>query len=477
MATAPNKYLSADPATRANPVAAALGIHGVTTSVKKNDNYDRIKRDNAEAIGTYRAGIEALKQQVQGELNTILDALTLTNRQLADLDADIGLKDITTREQFLVNRANRINELKTAYEQHAQQFGAALNDKAIDILQQHSMINAPTLTSIMTGWEMARASQRDNDRARLDNMAKMYEQISQLEDRAMQIEMDAHKANLQHQRNEAEHAKGLLENQLNVLERVLNLSKDAEEKSLNANVTRIGAASTGGGLGGSSPFAGSLADMEAAVGGGQAAQKPAEEKKEEGTQQQQGTQQKQTPARKLTEDMVAKDDVTSQDLSSAIRDYGGFSSEKGSLSRNMRERLLNGETVDTGLGKISYDPDEGRMNFVSNDVFSLETGGMVDVPSSIRLSSTQKKEFEENGKIPKFDSGIYADQNNILSRLYNVNEQNAKEFEKKFGEEYGFDLSNRQSFLGLPDDKKRMVTDVLGITQVDTPVEIEATVR
>ena len=467
MATAPNKYLSADPATRANPVAALLGIHGVTTSVKKNDNYDRIRRDNAEAIGTYRAGIEALKRQVQGELNTILDALTLTNRQLADLDADIGLKDITTREQFLINRANRINELKTAYEQHAQQFGATLNDKAIDILQQHSMINAPTLTSIMTGWEMARASQRDNDRARLENMAKMYEQISQLEDRAMQIEMDAHKANLQHQRNEAEHAKGLLENQLNVLERVLNLSKEAEEKSLNANVTRIGAASTGGDRGGYSPFAGSLADMEATVGGGQAAQKPVEEKKEEGAQQQQGTQQKQTPARKLTEDMVAKDDVTSQDLSSAIRDYGGFSSEKGSLSRNMREKLLNGETIRTGYGAVSYSANDNVMNFTDL------SGTLHSVP----FSSNQKREFEENGKVPNLTSEKYRIGRNIISALPSVNEQNAKEFEKKFAEENGFDLSDEQSFLGLPDDKKRMVTDVLGITQVDTPVEIEAIVR
>ena len=470
MATAPNKYLSADPATRANPVATLLGIHGVTTSVKKNDNYDRIKRDNAEAIGTYRAGIEALKRQVQGELNTILDALTLTNRQLADLDADIGLKDITTREQFLVNRANRINELKTAYEQHAQQFGAALNDRAIEILQAHSMINAPTLTSIMTGWEMARASQRDNDRARLENMAKMYEQISQLEDRAMQIEMDAHKANLQHQRNEAEHAKGLLENQLNVLERVLNLSKEAEEKSLNANVTRIGAASTGGDRGGSSPFTGSVADMEATVGGGQAAQKPVEKKKEEGTQQQQGTQQKQTPARKLTEDMVAKDDVTSEDLRSAIRNYGGFSSEKGNLSRNMRDRLLNGERISTVNGAIRYNRDKNEVEFVR----VRESTGDVST-SSVRLSSNQKREFEENGKIPKLDERYYAE-NNIFSALSNVNERDAKEYEKKFGKEYGFDINDRQSFLGLPDDKKRKVTDTLGITQPNNVMEVEAVV-
>ena len=63
-----------------------------------------------------------------------------------------------------------------------------------------------------------------------------------------------------------------------------------------------------------------------------------------------------------------------------------------------------------------------------------------------------------------------------MSKLSGINERNAEEYEKEFAKQYGFDISNRQSFLGLPDDKKRKVTDTLGITQPNNVMEVEAVV-
>lgn len=471
---------------RPNFVAGTLSIYGVNGSSNKTakpDNYDRIRKDNLQSVANYRAGIRALMEQKQGELNSILDAITLTNRQLADLDADVGLQDITTRTQFLANRANRINELKSAYEQHAQQFGAALNDKAIDILQRHSIINAPTLTSIMTGWEMARASQRDNDRVRLENIAKMYDQISQLEDRAMQIEMDAHKANLQHQRNEAEHARGLLENQMKVLEDIYGMTKEMEEKSLNAAISRTTAAAgapRGSSLDGGGIDVGELESAMGKPGGAPSSQEAASKKSSQKAPEQQEKKEgsEKAPPRKLTAEMIAKDDLTSEELRSAIREYGGFNSEEGSLSRNMRERFLEGKDIPSfgrgSAGSITYDSDKGELVFA-------QLGEEFVFDNRIRLSSTQKKEFEENGKIPKFDSRKYARESEMLSDLQRVNEQNAKKFEKDFGKEHGFDVYDKQSFIGLPEDKKGKVRKVLGIDEpttsyTPTPIngEIEA---
>lgn len=483
MPTAPNKYLSADPATRANPVAAVFGIHGVTTSVNKNDSYDRIKSDNAEAIGTYRAGIKALMEQKKTELTSLLDALTLTNRQLADLDADIGLKDITTREQFLLNRANRINELKTAYEQHAQQFGAALNDKAIDILQAHSMINAPTLTSIMTGWEMARASQRDNDRVRLEDMAKMYEQMSQIEDRAMQIEMDAHKANLQHQRNEAEHAKGLLENQLKVLEDIYGMTQKMEEASLNAGISRTTAAA-GAARGTSADngfglFPGGIANAEAAVGGvgggTQAAQKPAEEKKEEGTQQQQGTQQQSdTPFSR--ENLRSRSNFTREKVENKLRDNWGYLNEgQDSISPRMLNEAMNGRIIAKNNNyEAKYDREKGEFHYHTSTPVS--TMGY-EAPSDyvVRLSPEEKSDFERTGKLPKFNSAsifgtLSKDINNYSEGLFKSDIAN-------WYKKHDIDSSDvPSSIVGRSKESRdKIEVDLFG--PQDTPVEIEAIVR
>lgn len=481
MPTAPNKYLSADPATRANPVAAALGIHGVTTSVRKNDNYDRIKSDNAEAIGTYRAGIKALMEQKKTELTSLLDALTLTNRQLADLDADIGLKDITTREQFLVNRANRINELKTAYEQHAQQFGAALNDRAIDILQQHSMINAPTLTSIMTGWEMARASQRDNDRVRLENMTKMYEQMSQIEDRAMQIEMDAHKANLQHQRNEAEHAKGLLENQLKVLEDIYGMTQKMEEASLDAGISRTTAAAGAGvknDTSGLFPGTGSIDDAAIMIGGAgnnQTTQKPAEEKREEGAQQQQGTQQQSdTPFSR--ENLRSRSDFTREKVENKLRDNWGYLNEdQDSISPRMLNEAMNGRIIAKNNSyEAKYDREKGEFHYHTSTPVS--TMGY-EAPSDyvVRLSPEEKSDFERTGKLPKFNSAsifgtLSKDINNYSEGLFKSDIAN-------WYKKHDIDSSDvPSSIVGRSKESRdKIEVDLFGFQ--DTPVEIEAIVR
>ena len=86
-----------------------------------------------------------------GEINTSANARVneLLNNKLSN------------KAGLLARRANRVEEIKALNREYIQQTQGVLNDKALAFLVQHSNIDAPTFTSIMAGFELAKASRAD----------------------------------------------------------------------------------------------------------------------------------------------------------------------------------------------------------------------------------------------------------------------------------------------------------------------------
>jgi len=72
--------------------------------------------------------------------------------------SELQLNNSRNLLQFRQDSQSRIDTINREYSEITQN---VLNDKTLDFLIQHSNINAPTLTSIFAGFELARASQAD----------------------------------------------------------------------------------------------------------------------------------------------------------------------------------------------------------------------------------------------------------------------------------------------------------------------------
>ena len=130
----------------------------------------------------------AERERLIGERKALADSLMQIQQQrtdkalaIANLGTEVGIENIVRERQFQEGKKARLQDLENMYAQHAAKYGMALNKQAIEILKEFSNINAPTLTSIMTGYEMARTSAMENDARRLENFTKLNESYNAIQ--------------------------------------------------------------------------------------------------------------------------------------------------------------------------------------------------------------------------------------------------------------------------------------------------------
>lgn len=195
--------------------------------------------------------LKAYRERLVGDIKARGQISDLNSRFTRILQ-DLGNSSISRQEQLLAARQANHQRMAELYGNYFQQFGNVLNKEALDFLDKHSKIDAPTLTAIMAGYEHARASRAEQQLAVLDRQAKMAEAQFALEKQAadLQTQREANNALLQQQN---------LQNQIDTI--------NAINKSQNQYLTDV--ANVYGGRGAASGGRGAGAGV--GVGGGSSA--------------------------------------------------------------------------------------------------------------------------------------------------------------------------------------------------------------
>lgn len=133
-------------------------------------------------VKQYKVDVKKLIEDMKRESDELSEVYVRQSRQYGEqkqmFDKFLGdiIKKRTDREGVIA--ANR--------DKHFQKFGSVLNDKALDFLASHSNIPAPTFTSILTGYEMARKSAADSDMKRIDSLRDSAERTDNIDNVQMQ---------------------------------------------------------------------------------------------------------------------------------------------------------------------------------------------------------------------------------------------------------------------------------------------------
>ena len=105
------------------------------------------------------------KNRNQSAQSAIFSQLGTTNGDInASANARVNTllnNSLSNKAGLLSRRAQRVEQIRELNTQYVQQTQNVLNDKALAFLVEHSNIDAPTFTSIMAGFELARASRAD----------------------------------------------------------------------------------------------------------------------------------------------------------------------------------------------------------------------------------------------------------------------------------------------------------------------------
>lgn len=91
----------------------------------------------------------------------------------ARLKQKVAYRDIMGRETLLQRRQEQLADLSDQIAQYYGEFGSVLNDRALDFLNKQAQISVPTFTSILAGFENARASRADMEKKRLDELERL----------------------------------------------------------------------------------------------------------------------------------------------------------------------------------------------------------------------------------------------------------------------------------------------------------------
>lgn len=205
--------------------------------------------------------LKAYRERLVGDIKARGQISDLNSRFTRILQ-DLGNSSISRQEQLLAARQANHQRMVELYGNYFQQFGNVLNKEALDFLDKHSKIDAPTLTAIMAGYEHARASRAEQQLAVLDRQAKMAEAQFALEKQAadLQTQREANNALLQQQN---------LQNQIDTI----NAINKSQNQYINDVVNNVyggrgaaGGRGVGAGVGGSSAAGSFQAPVTGATG-------------------------------------------------------------------------------------------------------------------------------------------------------------------------------------------------------------------
>lgn len=174
-----------------NQISAQEWSERMRSAGRRSGSAPSINRNPVGASGALtqmRNSLTGLnKQRLALSLGNIRTQYDIAER-MANLTQNTNANAIARKERLYADRQANMNRMAQLYGQYYQQFGNVLNKEALDFLDQHSNISAPTLTAIMAGYEHARASRAQQRLTMLDRTAKMAEAEAALTEKQVALE-------------------------------------------------------------------------------------------------------------------------------------------------------------------------------------------------------------------------------------------------------------------------------------------------
>lgn len=156
---------------------------GILDSSSKNlSMLDKRFEERKNSVDRVHERFYNLRMDRQAQINAF-------NQKIAQANAQTNLASFFQQQQLMNKRAADLEAARAAYQQHYEQYGGTLNESALRFLDQHAKIDVPTFTSIMAGYEHAKASAAQRDKERIDTQVEMAEKMGALDkERAASLE-------------------------------------------------------------------------------------------------------------------------------------------------------------------------------------------------------------------------------------------------------------------------------------------------
>lgn len=207
--------------------------------IRPTSDQERLNKDIQQradkAASTFAGRMRQIIKRYQGETTRLATRAAKQNMAIADLDIETGLAGISNQQALYARRAQEIQTLQERYNEHFTKFAGVLNDKTLAFLQQQSNIPAPTLTSIMAGYEMARASAAEREERRLQNDMATIDKLGKLDEQYTNTLLELQKLRNEHKRQQYENNKAVLEAEAKVLDFTTKAEIDTENTLLKFN--------------------------------------------------------------------------------------------------------------------------------------------------------------------------------------------------------------------------------------------------
>lgn len=207
--------------------------------IRQVSDQERLNKDIQQradkAASTFAGRMRQIIKRYQGETTRLATRVARQNMAIADLDIEAGLAGIGNQQALYARRAQEIQTLQERYNEHFTKFAGVLNDKTLAFLQQQSNISAPTLTSIMAGYEMARASAAEREERRLQNDMATIDKLGKLDEQYTNTLLELQKLRNEHKRQQYENNKAILEAEAKALDFTTKAEIDTENTLLKFN--------------------------------------------------------------------------------------------------------------------------------------------------------------------------------------------------------------------------------------------------
>lgn len=204
--------------------------------IRPMSDQERLNKDIQQradkAASTFAGRMRQIIKRYQGETTRLATRAAKQNMAIADLDIETGLAGISNQQALYARRAQEIQTLQERYNEHFTKFAGVLNDKTLAFLQQQSNIPAPTLTSIMAGYEMARASAAEREERRLQNDMATIDKLGKLDEQYTNTLLELQKLRNEHKRQQYENNKAVLEAEAKALDFTTKAEIDTENTLL-----------------------------------------------------------------------------------------------------------------------------------------------------------------------------------------------------------------------------------------------------
>lgn len=204
--------------------------------IRPMSDQERLNKDIQQradkAANTFAGRMRQIIKRYQGETTRLATRAAKQNMAIAGLDIEAGLAGISNQQALYARRAQEIQTLQERYNEHFTKFAGVLNDKTLSFLQQQSNIPAPTLTSIMAGYEMARASAAEREERRLQNDMATIDKLGKLDEQYTNTLLELQKLRNEYKRQQYENNKAVLEAEAKALDFTTKAEIDTENTLL-----------------------------------------------------------------------------------------------------------------------------------------------------------------------------------------------------------------------------------------------------